>query len=181
MALWTLVNYAPLLALLLLAAVIDARTRRLPNWLTLGTILCGVARAACVGGAVGFGHALAGLFAGACPSLILFIMGALGGGDVKLFAGIGAWLGPLPALAVFGVQCMIGLVLILGQSLAQRRALVLVRNSALLFATINQRGLAAAASAPSANFTSIDRPFPYAVPVALATLAVLVVPTWNVF
>src|SRR5271154_354078 len=112
MATWAVIDHAPLLGLLLLAAVIDARTRRLPNWLTLGLILSGLARAACVGGIGGVSHAFAGLFAGASAPLILYIMGALGGGDVKLFAGIGAWLGPLPVLTVFAVQCVIGLVLI---------------------------------------------------------------------
>ncbi|MGA2231709.1 MAG: A24 family peptidase [Tepidisphaeraceae bacterium] len=181
MAAMTLIDHAPLLGLLLLAAVIDARTRRLPNWLTLGLILSGLARAACLGGVAGLGHGFAGLFAGALAPLILFIMGALGGGDVKLFAGVGAWLGPLPVLTVFAVQCVIGLVLILAQSLTQRRTLTLFRNSALLYATISHRGLGGAGPSAGAEFTSIDRPMPYAVPVALATLAVLLAPSWYVF
>jgi len=31
---------------------------------------------------------------------VLFVLGAMGGGDVKLMAGLGTWMGPVPALLV---------------------------------------------------------------------------------
>jgi len=51
------------------------------------------------------------LSAGGCGScfvivLVLYLMGAMGAGDVKFTAGIGAWLGMHLALAVFFVAAM---------------------------------------------------------------------------
>jgi len=166
----SLLNYVPLLGLLLLAAVIDARRRRIPNWLTFGLILSGLARAAIFMGPAAAGQAFVGLLAGAAVPLVLFSLRALGGGDVKLLAGIGAWLGAPAALAVFAATCVIGLFLILGQSLVQGRTIALFRNTAVLVTGISHRGLAAGADE---SFSSIDRPLPYAVPVLLATIAVL--------
>jgi prepilin peptidase CpaA len=170
MVLGVLLDYAPLLGLLLAAAFIDARRRRIPNWLTFGLILSGLCRAAVVIGPSGVGPALAGILAGGAVPLILFALGALGGGDVKLLAGVGAWMGATGALAVFTATCVIGLFLILGQALMQRRTVALFRNSAVLAVSLTQRGLAAGAGE---TFSSIDRPMPYAVPVTLGTVAVL--------
>jgi len=121
-------------------------------------------------------HALAGLLAGAAVPLVLFVLGALGGGDVKLLAGIGAWMGATAALSVFAVTCVIGVCLILAQSLIQRRTMLLLRNSAVLAASLTQKGLVACSGD---SFSSIDRPVPYAVPVSIATLLVLLAQSWN--
>ena len=87
------------LAVSALAAVIDLRTGHIPDWLTLGLLgLAPVAR-----GAAAFVHhhswhsallvasfsVLSGVGAGIIPAL-LARSGGLGGGDVKLFAAIGA-------------------------------------------------------------------------------------------
>jgi prepilin peptidase CpaA len=182
MAIFALLNHLPLLALLLLAAVIDLRQRRIPNWLTLGLILSGLACATAAGGAVELGHALAGLLAGAAVAFVLFALGALGGGDVKLLAGVGAWLGAPAVLIVFVVQCLIGLGLVLLQSLRHGRTLLLLRNSAILAAGMAQPGggfaKPTAGESGPVTFTSIDRPLPYAVPVALAVVAVLAAQLW---
>ncbi len=172
----SMLEYVPLLGVLLVAGVIDARYRRLPNWLTFGLILSGLVRAGVMIGPSGVGQAFMGLLAGAAVPLVLFSLRALGGGDVKLLAGIGAWLGAPAALAVFAGTCVIGLFLILGQSLAQGRTIALFRNTAVLVTGISQRGLAAGADE---SFTSIDRPLPYAVPVGLATLVVLLARSLN--
>ena len=173
-----LLDYVPLLGLLLLAAVIDLRERRIPNWLTFGVIAAGFARALLITGPTGLAPALSGLAAAAAVPFILFVMGALGGGDVKLLAGIGVWMGAAQALAVFAATCVIGLVLILFQALSQRRVVALFRNSAVLAAGLAHKGFAGSADD---NFSSIDRPLPYAVPVSLATLLILLARTWNGF
>lgn len=86
------------------AAWIDYRTGEIPNWLTLGALalapIAHIANTVALGG--GFKPAaLAGLFsilgalmAGLVP-FMLFARGAIGGGDVKLFAAIGALLRPM--------------------------------------------------------------------------------------
>ena len=86
----------------LLAAVIDWRTGEIPNWLTLGPLLGGVightaydaAHGASASDAVqSGGAALFGALACAVIPLILDRQDAIGGGDVKLLAGLGAILG----------------------------------------------------------------------------------------
>ncbi len=79
------------------SAAIDARTGRIPNWLTLPLVPLGVALQALDSGSRGL--LAAGLGALLC-FLVPFVMfwstrgAAIGGGDVKLFAGLGALLGP---------------------------------------------------------------------------------------
>ncbi|MBS1856500.1 MAG: prepilin peptidase [Acidobacteria bacterium] len=87
----------------LVASIEDLRRRRIPNWLTgagvAAGVLCGAAH-----GWHGLGAALAGAAAGFLLLLPLNLVGALGGGDVKLMAAFGSLLGPsgILAAAVFG-------------------------------------------------------------------------------
>ena len=80
-----------LLALLIGAAVYDIRYRRIPNWLTIAGVLLGFAINFGIGppeGGVlfaleGFGLAF-GLY------MFLYLLRAMGAGDVKLMAAVGA-------------------------------------------------------------------------------------------
>lgn len=88
--------------LLLLAAWIDLRARRIPNWLTGGVValypiylMLGQTPSGWLGA---LGAALAVLLVG----LALFSRGAIGGGDVKLIAGVTLWAG-LEHLALFAL------------------------------------------------------------------------------
>lgn len=97
LAVWTLA-----LLLTAVAAVTDARTGRIPNWLTLAGIVMAFAIHAFVG-MPGLLLALAGLSCGVMVPALLFLATqgrAMGGGDVKLFAALGATLGPLAGLEV---------------------------------------------------------------------------------
>ena len=75
------------------AVVEDLRRRRLPNWLTAGGVAAGMACAAW-GGWRGLGMAAAGAAVGFLMLLPFNLLGAMGGGDVKLMAAYGALLGP---------------------------------------------------------------------------------------
>jgi prepilin peptidase CpaA len=76
------------------ACVTDLRSRRIPNVLTLGAAAgaCGYHLAA--GGPSGLGWAAGGWLVGLLMFLPLFALRGMGGGDVKLLAALGAWLGP---------------------------------------------------------------------------------------
>jgi prepilin peptidase CpaA len=76
------------------AAAIDLRTRRIPNAFTMPLAASGVLLAAAGWGTVGVGAALAGWGVGLLLMLPGYLIGATGGGDVKLFAAVGAFLGP---------------------------------------------------------------------------------------
>ncbi|HEX4055831.1 MAG TPA: A24 family peptidase [Tepidisphaeraceae bacterium] len=169
-----LIVWAPLIGALAAAAVIDARQRRIPNWLTFGLLAAGLGRAA-VAGPGSLGHSALGILAGGAIPLVLYTMSAIGAGDVKLLAAIGAWVGPGPALLIFMVQALLGLVIVITQAVAQRRTGTLLRNSALIIANfgyVSELGLQNAVETGKSS-RSINRPLPFAVPVFIATVIVL--------
>jgi prepilin peptidase CpaA len=81
------------LVAVLSGAVIDYRHFRLPNRLTFPLILSGIIWHATVAGVPGTAFSLFGLAMAAFPPLLMFLKGGMGAGDVKLMAGIGAWMG----------------------------------------------------------------------------------------
>ena len=108
-----------LLMLASIAAWIDFRSFKIPKWLSLTTLglglLFNIVRGGllgaqerptwtlggdnvAIGAADGLLFALAGFTLGFLFFFALFAAGAAGGGDVKLFAAVGAWVGPYYAL-----------------------------------------------------------------------------------
>ena len=82
------------IAIGLVACVFDIRTRRIPNALTLSTALAGLLYHVATSGTSGAQTAAAGWLVGLLLLLPYFALGGMGGGDVKLMAALGAWLGP---------------------------------------------------------------------------------------
>jgi prepilin peptidase CpaA len=76
-----------------IAAVTDLRTRTIPKWLTLPLPPLGIVVHGVTLGLDGLWVATLGCLVCFAPAYFLFARGALGGGDVKLFAGFGALLG----------------------------------------------------------------------------------------
>jgi prepilin peptidase CpaA len=164
----------PMLALLTWAAVQDVRTRRIRNWLTLSLAGSGLLASLVPHGGVTPTQSLMGLGVGFAIPFALFVLGALGGGDVKLLAAIGAWIGPADVFRVFVVAAIVGLVIVLVQCTAQGKLFALFRNSAVLTMNLMHVGeLGARHLAETGQACrSIDRPLPYAVPLLAATLIV---------
>ena len=172
-----LASFAPLVALLSWAAIEDWRTRRIRNWLTLTLAVTGLVQSFTPVRTVGPLESLLGLVVGFTLPLAMFVIGAVRGGDVKLMAGAGAWLGWKGILLVFVLEKVVGLVVVLTQCAASGRLGELVRNTRVLAVELlNVRYLGAEhVAATGRTFRSIDRPLPYAVPVLVATLIVLYV------
>src|SRR2546423_1375809 len=101
LSLHALLWYLPLLALVCVAAVTDVRRRRIPNWVTATVALAGLAQSFTPFALTSPMQALAGLAAGFVLTFPLYAIGGRGAGDVKLLAGIGAWLGGWPVVCVF--------------------------------------------------------------------------------
>ena len=76
------------------AAIIDGRSLRVPNWLTYHFCLGGLIFAFMRGGSPFLLSSLAGAVVGLLSLLPLYAIGGMGAGDVKLMAGLGAWVGP---------------------------------------------------------------------------------------
>ena len=94
--------------ILIIAAWIDGRELRVPNWITFPMILAGLAYSTSVGGIGGLGAGVLGMCVGLLSLLPLYAVGGMGAGDVKLMAGIGAWLGWEITLAAFCVSTVVG-------------------------------------------------------------------------
>jgi prepilin peptidase CpaA len=85
----------PTVIVLGVATFTDLRSRRIPNWLVLPFLGCGIVVSGWLHGWHGLEQSLAGGGLGMLIYGFLFFMGGMGAGDVKLCTAIGAWIGPL--------------------------------------------------------------------------------------
>ena len=175
MSTYALLMAAPALGLVVWAAITDLHSRRIPNWLTFSLILSGLTQSVAFGALCSPVESLCGMFLGASLLFCLFAIGAVGGADVKLLAGLGAWFGPVAVLQLFCVEAVIGAVVVLIQATMQGRTGALVRNSAVLAVNLAHMSDVGAAhvKATGQSSRSIERPLPYAVPILLALLILL--------
>jgi len=95
--------------ILIWAAWIDGKELRVPNWITFPMILSGLIYSTVVGGSLSAG--LIGMVMGLACLLPLYAVGGMGAGDVKLMAGIGAWLGWQITLESFMVSVVVGAIM----------------------------------------------------------------------
>ncbi len=87
-------GYFILLVIILIPAMyMDSKYGRIPNYLTIGGVLIGISYHLIIHGTTGLIFSLKGLSIGFFLLIILYLFGAIGGGDVKLFAAIGALTG----------------------------------------------------------------------------------------
>lgn len=81
------------LAVAAVGAVKDVRGARIPNWLTYGGLGSALAVRGSMLGWAGLKGGLTGLLLAGGIFFVLFLLGGMGGGDVKLMAAVGAWAG----------------------------------------------------------------------------------------
>jgi prepilin peptidase CpaA len=91
-----------------LAAIIeDLSRRRISNWTSGGATVAGLILHFAQKGWLGVWHSLLGAGIGFSVFLIFYLLGGMGGGDVKLMAGFGALLGDsriLPAALLAAIS-----------------------------------------------------------------------------
>lgn len=103
-----------LLLLIPLAAVVsyyDVRYRRIPNALVVATLISGLTINLAFGGLKGAIASISGCGLAFVLMFVLHVFGAMGAGDVKLFAAIGSVTGAYLVLPTFFLVMMTGLVL----------------------------------------------------------------------
>ena len=106
---------------LVVAAVIDGWKLKVPNWMTFPLVISGwIYSTACFGWA-GLGWSLLGTAVGLALLLPLYAIGGMGAGDVKLLAGVGAWMGATVTLYAFCVSAVFGGVIAVGMVLYRRK------------------------------------------------------------
>jgi prepilin peptidase CpaA len=104
----TLANIALLVPLAIVICYYDVRYRRIPNPFVLATLVSGVAMSTIFGGLTGLLGSLGGCALGFGLMFMLHVFGAMGAGDVKLFASIGAVTGAHLVLPTFLVVVLTG-------------------------------------------------------------------------
>jgi prepilin peptidase CpaA len=93
----------PLLPLFLVIAYHDVRYRRIPNPYVLAVLVMGVVLNTSLAGSAGLLASVEGCLLGFGLMFILHVLGAMGAGDVKLFAAVSSVLGihlVLPAFVI---------------------------------------------------------------------------------
>src|SRR6185436_10031220 len=103
-----------LLLLIPMAAFIiyfDVRYRRIPNLLVLGLLIGGLTINISFGGFSGALASLEGFGLAFLPMFLIHVFGAMGAGDVKLFAAVGSVIGVAMVPMTFVLVVMLGAVL----------------------------------------------------------------------
>ena len=89
----------------------DVRYRRIPNVLVLSLLSGGLTINTSFGGFSGALASLAGFAVAFVPMLLIHLFGAMGAGDVKLFAAVGSVIGVSMVPVTFVVVVMLGAAL----------------------------------------------------------------------
>lgn len=161
-----------LIAVLLVAVYTDWRWRKIYNWLTLPALGLGLVLNGIFGGLGGLGNGLLGMLIAFLVFLGLFVFGGMGGGDLKLMAAIGAWLGYPDIVVAMLYVAVVGGVLSIGYAARYGKLREVLRNVYWFFASALVPG-----GKPSAILAESAAPkFPYGVAIAIGTAITLAYP-----
>jgi prepilin peptidase CpaA len=122
---------AVLVALVVVSAWTDLRTRRIPNAVTLGGVLAALSLRAFLGTGELL-HGLIGIVLALVLLIPLFTMGGVGGGDAKLLIAVSAFLGANSFIVAFIATAIAGGAMALTYS---------IKRGVILPALLNTRGL----------------------------------------
>lgn len=160
-----------------IGSIHDVRERRIPNFLCGTSILAGLALHMIFGGLRGLGDsAAAGLVAGTL-SLIFWLAGGMGAGDVKLMAAVGCLSGFSPLSRVLISTAIAGGVFAIILSAYRGRLRETLRNVMILVAHHQREGLSPHPDLNVAAARSLSIPF--ALPVAAGCLFTLFMLVWG--
>jgi prepilin peptidase CpaA len=95
-------------AVLIVAAIIDGWKLKVPNWLTFPFVFSGWIYSTACFGWEGFLWSLVGTCVGLGLLLPLYSIGGMGAGDVKLLAGVGAWIWGTNTFYAFCLAALFG-------------------------------------------------------------------------
>jgi prepilin peptidase CpaA len=110
-------------------AVIDVRTARIPNRLTYTMLLTALLLRTGLLGLSGLKSGVIGMAVSGGLFLLLFTVGAMGGGDMKLMAAVGAWVGSAQVQTLILAAAIAGGFLAVGRMISSRAVSQTLRNT----------------------------------------------------
>ncbi|MDZ4821515.1 MAG: A24 family peptidase [Planctomycetota bacterium] len=156
---------------LIVAAIIDGKQLKVPNWITFPMIVSGWIFNVYMLGWEGLGFTLLGTVVGLALLLPLYAIGGMGAGDVKLLAGVGAWVGSSVTFYAFCLSAVIGGVIAIGMVLFQRSWLKHKHQFFAILGEISTIGSPTELATIAAERKSRMLLLPYGIPIAIGTIA----------
>jgi len=160
------------------AGLIDVWKLRISNKITYSLLLSGCAYHAITGGLAGVQTSLLGAGFGFAILLVPYLLGAMGAGDVKLLAGVGAWLGLPATVSVFVIAALLNGVYSAGLLISRGelwRGFATVKIAMFQFYTLGRHlGSEERVETVAASSNRRQRLIPFAMMVAIGVLAVAV-------
>jgi prepilin peptidase CpaA len=164
-----------LMALLLIAAISDIRTGRIPNWLVFGGALYALVYNAFYPPYprdIGILFALGGLAVGLAALLPAYFLRVMGAGDVKLMAMVGAFLGTWATVAAVLATLIAGGVLAVALAHRSSHLIRMLHNVAMMFRGTMLTFATGVSGLTIQGGSSAGR-MPYGVAIALGTIGYL--------
>ncbi|QBQ55882.1 A24 family peptidase [Nitrosococcus wardiae] len=158
--------FSVLVWLLIATSYMDLKSHRIPNVLTFGGALLGLALQTWFLGLEGLFSGLGGLTLGLLLYLPFYLLGGMGAGDVKLLAAVGAFLGAKGILMAAIFSLFAGSFIGIGVLIARGVFLEVWRP----YATTAKFLLLAGTYIPPQTNRNLNTRFPYAVAIAAGTL-----------
>jgi prepilin peptidase CpaA len=160
----------PTLIVLAVATFTDLRNRRIPNWLVLPFLLAGFVVSGWLHGWHGVGQSFAGMGLALLINGIAFWMGWTGAGDVKLFAAIGAWIGPVQMFWAFFFTSIAGGFMVLCWVVYSKFLKGLFAGAGQVLFGSKEHGTQSILDAEPVSSNFLKRKMPYAPAIAIGTL-----------
>jgi prepilin peptidase CpaA len=164
-------NLALLIPLAVFITFYDVKYRRIPNIWVLFALISGLVKNTILGGWNGMLSSLKGCALALGLMLILHIFGALGAGDVKLFAAIGAIVGVHLVLPTFVIVVFTGVLLAVFSMLRNRTVVTTMQRVLIIMFSLLSNWKIPRFEAPSDRRQTL----PYGVAIVFGSLISLVV------
>jgi prepilin peptidase CpaA len=155
---------------LIVAAVIDGKKLKVPNYITFPMILSGWVFNTAVMGWEGLGLSLLGTLVGLGLLLPAYAIGGMGAGDVKLLAGVGAWVGSGVTFYAFCVSAIVGGVIAVAMVVLQRGWTKHKNQFLMILNEIATVGSPSELATIAAERKSSMMLLPYGIPIAIGTI-----------
>jgi prepilin peptidase CpaA len=136
----------------LVATIVDIRSRRIPNAVTAAMAAMGLGLAAAGLSGISLGASVGGLVIGLLLMLPGHALGATGAGDVKLMAAVGALIGIRTVIPAFLFTAIAGGVLAIAVAIRRRRLGVALAGTGRLIAAPSQAPQELRGAAPLSRF-----------------------------